>query len=151
MAYDWLPELPALVARAAAEMPAEYPGGVDQWIADQINAMTVETRSEYRVTYRAVLAATKDPSRTEAFRAAIKATLPTIDEMLSSYGQEGGIDVAFPETRAFIQSKVGTGASDLLQAHADAICGLGLATALKYSRDHGPVSASEVALARRQT
>jgi hypothetical protein len=126
MAWDWEVELLALAALS------------DHEAAAAINAMTVEVRNEYRITYRTILSATKDPANVEAIAAGIKAQMPTVDGMLREYSAEGGVDIAFPETRAFIQGLVGTGDGKLSQAQADAICALGIVAKQKYSDPCSP-------------
>lgn len=129
---DWRDELPDLAALD------------DQAAADAINAMVVEVRDSYRVTYRTVLAVTRSPTKTEAIAATIKAAMPTIDGMLRDYSDGGGIDVSFGDVRTFVSGLVGEGDSHLTQAEADAINALGVRTESKY----GWIQGSQVANAR---
>ena len=121
MSYEWEGELAALVELS------------DQEAANTINVMKKTIAKEYRITYRTMLQIMRDPVRLEAARVAIKATISTVDSMLNSYNDAGGLDVQYPESKAYLQSMVGEGDNQLKQNEVDTIVALATQEVAKYS------------------
>jgi len=74
--YGWEAELPVLIERAAKEMPEKQAGGLDAWIADQINAMTVQDSVAVFGSFR-TLAALLTQQEYNALRGTLSAAAAT--------------------------------------------------------------------------